>query len=146
MESFNSYYSRQVSISCLFALIKLSLFLQCSLNRLYEVAVMRGTLRDFSWNMIVWASFTAINTAKGIFQFFPSGEIDIMFDKPVFDKGYGSPALDHSTCPLNIFSSISDGLLSVTQNLNITYNETKASWNCVERSEVITPYRTCIPF
>ncbi len=55
-----------------------------------------------------------------------------MFDKPVYDMGYGSKYLDNSDCPITASASMSNGILSVTQNLNVTYNSTTKQWNCVE--------------
>ncbi len=37
---------------------------------------------------------------------------------------------DDETCNMNIQAAIKDGVLSVTQDLNQTYNETAQQWNC----------------
>jgi hypothetical protein len=30
-------------------------------HRLYEIGKVRGSLRDISWNLVAWASFTAVS-------------------------------------------------------------------------------------
>jgi 23S rRNA A2030 N6-methylase RlmJ len=34
-------------------------------DELYEIGYIRGRYRDFSWNLIAWASFTAVQSASG---------------------------------------------------------------------------------
>jgi hypothetical protein len=53
-----------------------------------------------------------------------------MFDKETFAMGYASMYSDNASCSLNIMASVKDGLMSVTQNLNYSYNEETEKWNC----------------
>ncbi len=39
---------------------------------------------------------------------------------------------DSSSCELNIQASVENGWMSVTQNLNYTYDESSKEWNCYE--------------
>ncbi len=55
-----------------------------------------------------------------------------MFDKEVYDTGYASMYSDNSSCELNIQASVKDGWMSVTQNLNYSYDESSKEWNCKE--------------
>jgi hypothetical protein len=44
--------------------------------------------------------------------------------------GYASMFSDKSTCDMNIYGNVKDGWLSITQDLNYTYNNITQSWNC----------------
>jgi hypothetical protein len=53
-----------------------------------------------------------------------------MFDKETYDMGYASMYSDNSTCDINIMANVKGGWMSVTQNLNYSYNEETEKWNC----------------
>jgi hypothetical protein len=53
-----------------------------------------------------------------------------MFDKDTYDMGYASMYSDNSTCDINIMANVKGGWMSVTQNLNYSYNEETEKWNC----------------
>lgn len=95
---------------------------------LYEIGVVRGSKRDFAWNMIAWASFTAISTVKGYLQFNTAADIGVIFDKPTYDLGYASAASDNHACEMKISTELDSftHVLSISQNLNV-------SNNCVEK-------------
>lgn len=49
-------------------------------------------------NMIAWSSFTAQNLERGFLQFYATGEVSVMFDKPIFAAGVASAASANQSC------------------------------------------------
>jgi hypothetical protein len=58
----------------------------------------RGQFRDFSWNLIAWASFTAIDKSDGFVQFYAAGDVGVIFQKKISTMGYSSAYSDVAAC------------------------------------------------
>jgi len=86
-------------------------------EQMKEIGKTRGSQRDFSWNLIAWASFTAINQENGYLQFYASGDVAEIFDKPIVNAGLGSA---EGVCAINgaISFSASSRTMTVTIDLN----------------------------
>lgn len=62
-------------------------------NDFINVAVTRGSNRDYGWNMVAWASYSfyVINVGDaGLIRFTLAGNIGVMFNKPIVKSGYAS--------------------------------------------------------
>lgn len=57
-----------------------------------------------------------------------------MFDKPVYDMGYASKQTDNAACDINAYGKVTNGWLSITQNLNYTFDNSTKKWNCEEQT------------
>lgn len=114
-------------------------------QNLYEIAVVRGHYRDFSWNLIAWASFTQVDKSSGIVQLYTAADIGVMFNKPIVSAGYASRASDSNhehnglssitNCNPDIITSysLSSRILTVNTDLNTANN--KSSQYCSLNSE-----------
>lgn len=98
---------------------------------LYNIGAVRGRYRDFSWNLIAWASFTAINTYSGYLQFYPSGDVGVIFNKQILTAGYASNYSDIATCDQVVTASYQPAsrLLQVNTNLQSSKED-----NCESKS------------
>jgi hypothetical protein len=53
----------------------------------------RAQYRDYAWNMVVWASYSYVPRSiatSGVLSFSLSGDIEVMFNKPIVTAGYAS--------------------------------------------------------
>ena len=70
-------------------------------SRLELIGDTKGSLRDFAWNVIAWASFTVTSRSSGYLQFSASGDVGAMFNKPITIGNYASRQSDIQSCVLN---------------------------------------------
>lgn len=91
-------------------------------SNIKEIGYTRGRFRDFSWNLIAWASFTNIfyTKEKGTLQFYASGDVGKIFSKPIINAGYASNISDSNACPVEISYSFQESsrLLTIDTNLD----------------------------
>lgn len=73
----------------------------------------KGTQRDYSWNIITWASYTYIATG---FQFFTSANVGKMFNKPLSAVGINGQA---GACDISITQSYQLSSRTVSIDFNI---------------------------
>ena len=66
--------------------------------------------------MIAWSSFTAQNLDRGFLQFYATGEVSVMFDKPIIAAGVASNASAHKECK----QAMSIEYSAATKNLDIS--------------------------
>jgi hypothetical protein len=99
-------------------------------NQMYSVGYVRGRYRDFSWNLVAWASFTALSTSSGYLQFYALGEVGVIFNRQIITMGYGSNYSVVSPCTQSstaVYQSASR-ILTVTTELEKDGNcQTSAS-------------------
>lgn len=88
-------------------------------EQMYQIGVVRGRYRDYSWNLIAWCSFTALNTVAGRIQFYAVGDVGVAFNRPIITAGYASNVSDSKPCQQRITTNYvaSDHLLTVTTDL-----------------------------
>lgn len=118
----------------------------------------RASFRDYAWNMVAWSSYSyyaAGLSTGGIVQFSLSGNVGMIFNKPIITAGYASNYTNHVvyyntsqpgvtaanytySCKLSIQSVFNSNsrLLSVTQDLDARADTCKRSrstggYNCV---------------
>jgi hypothetical protein len=68
---------------------------------------LKGENRDYAWNMVAWSSFTAQNLDRGFLQFYSTGLVSVMLDKPIGNKGVASAASQTTQCNQRMDTSYS---------------------------------------
>lgn len=96
-------------------------------DQLMSIGKTKGSLRDFSWNIVAWGSFSALVKKSGLLQFYTAGDVSVIFDKPIILYGFASNISDTSPCTASIDASY----LSSSRNLEVTI-DLEADSNCFE--------------
>lgn len=110
-------------------------------DQMYNIGVKRGRFRDYSWNLIAWCSFTAVNSASGYIQFYAVGDVGMVFNRQIVTAGYGANISDASPCNQVITANYvsSNRMLTVSTDL-----ATSNSDNCVyKQTGVVTCQNPC---
>jgi hypothetical protein len=68
---------------------------------------LKGENRDYAWNMVAWSSFTAQNLDRGFLQFYSTGLVSVMLDKPIVASGVASAASQTAQCNQRMDTSYS---------------------------------------
>jgi hypothetical protein len=82
---------------------------------------LKGATRDYAWNMVAWASYSAVDTKNGYFRFYTTADVGVMFDKDVVSIGFASNSSDLQACRPRITTSMSDTerVLTINTELNV---------------------------
>lgn len=76
----------------------------------------RGKNRDYSWNMVAWSSFTALDSTSGSFKFFLSGDAGIIFAKSLVGIGFAS---NESACNAPVSASVNYATREIAVDVNL---------------------------
>ncbi len=82
---------------------------------------LKGATRDFSWNLVAWASYSAVDTQSGHFEFYSTGDAGTMFNKDFVAFGFASEVSDAAACRPTMALSMSEleRVVTITTDLNI---------------------------